>query len=122
MHKAWEQLPGHLRNAVEGRSAAHSYTARYSEPNSKATGAQPLTPGTARPGCRSGAPHCAHPPGKRPQGAVRRARVSPTRIVGLPDDESRDLLAQLYAHSVLPENIYRHQWQPHDLRSGTTAR
>ena len=25
------------------------------------------------------------------------------------------LLAQLYAHSVLPENIYRHQWQPHDL-------
>ena len=31
------------------------------------------------------------------------------------DDESRDLLAQLYAHSVLPENIYRHQWQPHDL-------
>ncbi len=25
------------------------------------------------------------------------------------------LLAQLYAYSVLPENIYRHQWQPHDL-------
>ncbi len=33
-----------------------------------------------------------------------------TRIVGLPEDESRDLLAQLYAHSVLPHNIYRHQW------------
>ncbi len=26
-----------------------------------------------------------------------------TRIVGLPEDESRDLLAQLYAHSVLPD-------------------
>lgn len=38
-----------------------------------------------------------------------------TRIVGLPEDESRDLLAQLYAHSVLPQNIYRHPWQPHDL-------
>ena len=38
-----------------------------------------------------------------------------TRIVGLPEDESRQLLAELYAYSVLPENIYRHQWQPHDL-------
>lgn len=31
MHKAWENLPEALRKAVEGRSAAHSYTARYSE-------------------------------------------------------------------------------------------
>jgi taurine dioxygenase len=38
-----------------------------------------------------------------------------TRIVGLPEDESQQLLSELYAHSVLPQNIYRHQWQPHDL-------
>ncbi|MFU0837573.1 MAG: Taurine dioxygenase [Pseudomonas fragi] len=38
-----------------------------------------------------------------------------TRIVGLPEDESRDLLAQLFAHSIHPHNIYRHSWQPHDL-------
>ena len=38
-----------------------------------------------------------------------------TRIVGLPEDESRDLLAQLFAHSIHPQNIYRHSWQPHDL-------
>ncbi|MNT49388.1 Alpha-ketoglutarate-dependent taurine dioxygenase [compost metagenome] len=38
-----------------------------------------------------------------------------TRIVGLPEDESQQLLTELYAHSVLPQNIYRHQWQPHDL-------
>jgi len=38
-----------------------------------------------------------------------------TRIVGLPSDESRDVLQQLYALSVLEQNIYRHQWQPHDL-------
>lgn len=31
MHKAWDGLPEALRKAVEGRSAAHSYTARYSE-------------------------------------------------------------------------------------------
>ncbi|WP_206321065.1 TauD/TfdA dioxygenase family protein, partial [Pseudomonas viridiflava] len=31
MHQAWDTLPQHLRDAVEGRSAVHSYTARYSE-------------------------------------------------------------------------------------------
>ncbi|MDF5807033.1 TauD/TfdA family dioxygenase [Pseudomonas aeruginosa] len=38
-----------------------------------------------------------------------------TRIVGLPADESAQLLAELYAHSVRPEHIYRHRWQAHDL-------
>ena len=38
-----------------------------------------------------------------------------TRIVGLPDDESADLLARLFAHSVRPEHVYRHRWQPHDM-------
>ena len=38
-----------------------------------------------------------------------------TRIDGLPDDESRAVLAQLFAHSVRPEHIYRHQWRPHDM-------
>ena len=31
------------------------------------------------------------------------------------DDRGRDLLAQLFAHSIHPHNIYRHSWQPHDL-------
>ncbi len=39
-----------------------------------------------------------------------------TRIVGLPEDESRDLLAELFAHSVSRKSIvYRHRWQAHDL-------
>ena len=38
-----------------------------------------------------------------------------TRIAGLPEDESRDLLAQLFAHSVKPEHIYRHAWRERDL-------
>jgi len=41
MHKAWDSLPEALRKAVEGRSAAHSYTAATAKPNSKATGARP---------------------------------------------------------------------------------
>jgi hypothetical protein len=33
----------------------------------------------------------------------------------MPEDESRLVLAQLFEHSVRPEHIYRHCWQPHDL-------
>lgn len=38
-----------------------------------------------------------------------------THIEGLPEDESRQLLDELFTHSVRPEHIYRHRWQPHDL-------
>ncbi|HWL28350.1 MAG TPA: TauD/TfdA family dioxygenase, partial [Burkholderiaceae bacterium] len=38
-----------------------------------------------------------------------------TRIEGLPEDESREVLRELFAHSVRPEHIYRHVWQDHDL-------
>jgi taurine dioxygenase len=36
-------------------------------------------------------------------------------IVGMPDDESRDLLAELHAHSTRPDFVYRHDWQLGDL-------
>jgi len=38
-----------------------------------------------------------------------------TRIVGLPEDESRALLDELFAHSVRPEHLYRHVWRERDL-------
>jgi taurine dioxygenase len=38
-----------------------------------------------------------------------------TKIVGLSDAESRALLDELFAHSVKPEYVYRHQWREHDL-------
>ena len=38
-----------------------------------------------------------------------------TRILDLPEEESRALLQELFAASVRPEFVYRHQWQPHDL-------
>nr|WP_252730540.1 TauD/TfdA family dioxygenase [Pseudomonas fluorescens] len=114
MHKAWEHLPGHLRNAVEGRSAAHSYTARYSETKFEGNWRPTLTPEQL-----AQVAEVVHPVVRtHPENGRKVLFVSEgftTRIVGLPDDESRDLLAQLYAYSVLPENIYRHQWQPHDL-------
>lgn len=37
------------------------------------------------------------------------------RIIGLPEDESRDLIKELTAHCVKPEFTYLHNWQKHDL-------
>ena len=36
-------------------------------------------------------------------------------IVGLPEDESRSLLEELWAHCTRLEFIYRHEWQPGDV-------
>ncbi len=38
-----------------------------------------------------------------------------TRILGLPQDESDALVAELAAHCVKPEFQYRHSWRVHDL-------
>jgi taurine dioxygenase len=37
------------------------------------------------------------------------------RIVGLPEDESRDLIAELASHCIKPEFRYLHNWRQHDL-------
>ncbi len=37
------------------------------------------------------------------------------RIVGLPEDESRDPIAELVAHCTKPEYRYVHNWREHDL-------
>ena len=37
------------------------------------------------------------------------------RIVGIPEDESRDLIAELTAQCIKPEFTYLHNWHQHDL-------
>ncbi|WPO98217.1 TauD/TfdA family dioxygenase [Pseudomonas sp. HR96] len=114
MHRAWDTLPAHLRSAVEGRQAVHSYTARYSEGKNAANWRPTLTAEQL-----AQVVTVTHPVVRtHPENGRKALFVSEgftTHIVGLPDDESRDLLAQLYAHSVLPDNVYRHRWQPHDM-------
>ena len=36
-------------------------------------------------------------------------------ILGMPEDESRDLIKELTAHCIKPEFTYLHNWQQHDL-------
>lgn len=114
MHKAWDAVPEALRRVVEGRSAAHSYTARYAETKFEGNWRPTLTAEQL-----AQVQEVIHPVVRtHPENGRKALFVSEgftTRIVGLPDDESRDVLQQLYALSVLEQNIYRHQWLPHDL-------
>ena len=114
MHQAWDTLPEPLRQVVQGRSAVHSYTARYSEGKNAASWRPKLTPEQL-----AQVVTVTHPIVRtHPENGRKALFVSEgftTHIVGLPEDESRDVLAQIHAHSVRPENVYRHNWQPHDM-------
>ncbi|WP_137924804.1 TauD/TfdA family dioxygenase [Cupriavidus sp. 2SB] len=114
MHAAWDSLPAELQRKVEGLTAEHTYLARYAElqkrspwrPNLTAEQIAQVRP-VIQPVVRT------HPETGRK--ALFVSEHFTTRIVGLPEDESRALLDTLFAHSVKPEHVYRHQWREHDL-------
>jgi taurine dioxygenase len=114
MHKAYDGLPDALRKAIEGRKASHSYTARYSETKFEGNWRPTLTPEQL-----AQVKVVDHPIVRtHPETGRKALFVSEgftTHIVGLPEDESQQILSELYAHSVKPENIYRHQWQDGDM-------
>jgi len=114
MHLAWETLPEHLRKVVEGRNAVHSYTSRYRDGHNAqnwrpALSAEQLAQVVV----------VSHPIVRtHPENGRKALFVSEgftTHIVGLPEDESQQILNELYAHSVRPEAVYRHKWAPNDM-------
>jgi taurine dioxygenase len=114
MHLAWDTLPAALRHAVQDARAEHSYLAQYEELRRRS----PFRPALTQAQIDEVKP-VTHPVVRtHPETGRKALFVSEhftTRIVGIPDDESRALLAELFAHSVLPAHIYRHKWAPHDL-------
>jgi len=114
MHLAYDTLPAALRHAIRGARAEHSYLAKYAELQARS----PWRPNLSQAQIDEVKP-VVHPVARvHPETGRRALFVSEhftTRIVGLPEDESKALLQELFAHSVKPEHIYRHQWQPHDL-------
>ncbi|MET0348554.1 MAG: TauD/TfdA family dioxygenase [Rhizobacter sp.] len=114
MHLAWDTLPADLQRRVEGLKAEHSYLAKYGElqkrspwrPNLSDEQKAQVRP-VAQPVVRT------HPETGRK--ALFVSEHFTTRILGVSETESRELLDLLFAHSVQPEHLYRHQWQPHDM-------
>lgn len=114
MHTAWDALPADLQRRVEGLQAEHTYLARYAELQARSPWRPNLSPEqiaqvkpVLQPVVRT------HPETGRK--ALFVSEHFTTRIAGLPEDESRALLDELFAHSVKPVHVYRHPWQPNDL-------
>ncbi|WP_250453831.1 TauD/TfdA family dioxygenase [Caballeronia sp. ATUFL_M2_KS44] len=113
-HLAWDTLPAHLKQAIEGRKAEHTYLAKYAElqkrspwrPNLTAEQIAQVKP-VEQPIVRT------HPETGRK--ALFVSEHFTTRIIDMPEDESRALLDELFAHSVQPAFVYRHAWRDHDM-------
>lgn len=114
MHLAWDTLPAYLKTQVATLQAEHSYLNKYEALRERS----PWRPKLSREQVNKVRP-VIHPVVRtHPENGRKALFVSEhftTRIVGLPEDESRDLLQQLFAHSVRPEHVYRHLWRPYDM-------
>ncbi|MDQ8023418.1 MAG: TauD/TfdA family dioxygenase [Moraxellaceae bacterium] len=113
-HLAWDTLPDALKKTVSDLRAEHHYLARYEELRAR----NPWRPKLTQAQIDEVKP-VVHPVVRtHPENGRKALFVSEhftTRIVGLPEDESRDLLAQLFAHTTQDALVYRHRWQPHDM-------
>ncbi|SEJ00598.1 MULTISPECIES: TauD/TfdA family dioxygenase [unclassified Variovorax] len=113
-HLAWDALSPELQQRVLPLKAEHSYLAKYEELRAK----NPWRPKLSQAQIDQVAPAVQPVVRTHPETGRKALFVSEhftTRIVGLPQDESDALLAELFAHSVKPGFVYRHRWAPHDL-------
>lgn len=104
---AYDALPEKMKTRLLGLRAVHSYeyfNGSWSVPTNDSQSKR--TPPVLQPVVRT------HPITGRKALYVDPAMVP--MIDGLPEDESRDLLDELFAWIVRPEFVYRHQWQPGD--------
>lgn len=113
-HAAWDALPQALKDVIAPLFAEHTYVARYEELRARS----PWRPALTKQQLEEVKP-VVHPVVRtHPETGRKALFVSEhftTRIVGLPEDESRAVLDELFAHSVRAEFVYRHAWQPHDM-------
>ena len=110
---AYEALPDAMKRRLEGLRAHHSLLLRYKKTVDSGRTTEVLS------GVPQDAMEAVHPVVRpHPVTGAKCLYVSDgytTGISGLPDDEGKDLLAELTAHCVKPEFMYRHAWKVHDL-------
>jgi taurine dioxygenase len=113
-HRAWEALPTALKTAIEGRHAEHWYLCKYAELQKRSPWRPDLTQAQIDAVKPVGHPIVRTHPETGRRGLFVSEHFT-TRIVGLPDDESRALLDELFAFSTRPEFVYRHRWRDADM-------
>ena len=110
---AYEALSDEMKARLAGLKATHSYTARY----------QRMQKGGKRVELeedqKKAVPEVVHPVVRTHPFTGRKCLYVnegfTVGIVGMPKDESDELLAGLYKHIIDPRFMYRHKWQVGDL-------
>ncbi len=113
-HTAYETLPEALKKAIAPLKAEHTYLAKYEELRARS----PWRPKLTEQQIAEVKPNIHPVVRTHPETGRKALFVSEhftTRIPGLPEDESRALLDELFALSTKAEHVYRHPWQPHDM-------
>lgn len=111
---AYNALPETMKQKLAGLKAVHRFWDRYLRER-KAAGSDVVisderraqTPDVVQPVIRT------HP--FTGQKCIYVNEGFTVGIVDMPEDESRDLLKELYAHCTRPEFTYRHKWQVGDV-------
>jgi len=113
---AYEALPAAMKRRLDGLKAIHRYSMRRrveNSPRPKLTAAQLAeTPDIAHPIVRT-----------HPHTGRKAIYVTAGECIGIvlpngeemPEDEALDLIAELDAHCIKPEFLYRHHWRVGDL-------
>jgi len=110
MHLAYDELPSAMKHRIEGLRARHVYLSKYSPRELKPLNEESL---------KAMPPPGLHPLVRvHPENGRKALFLNPVRIesiVGMPDDEALDLVAELMAHATQKKYEYRHQWQHGDM-------
>jgi taurine dioxygenase len=110
MHLAYDELSEAMKRKIDGLKAIHVYLSKYSP--------RPLKP------LNEESQKALPPPGihplvrVHPENGRKALFLNPVRIegiVGMPDDEALDLVAELMAHATQKKYEYRHQWRYGDM-------
>ncbi len=111
---AYDALPADMKKLLEGLKAVHSYSYRYykltdaGKQRPQLTDEQKVrTPDVEHPVV------VAHPCTGRKCLFVNEGFT--TRVVGMTETESRELLSEIFAHVRKPEFLYSHKWAVGDL-------
>ena len=113
-HAAYNDLPAALKNALNGKRAAHSYLAKYDDEVFSGIRRPTLTPeqiAEVKPAIHP--VFRTHPETGR-KGIFVNENFT-THILDIPADESKAILNELFALSAQAQYIYRHVWQDHDM-------
>lgn len=113
-HAAWDALPDTLKARVRYLKAEHSYLAKYEELRARSPWRPKLSDEQIAQVKPSVHPIVREHPETGRLGLFVSEHFT-TRIVDLPEDESRALLDELFQRSTRPQFQYRHQWRDGDM-------